>query len=190
KGELRMQSLTFDDAGMYQCIAENKHGIIYANAELKIVASPPTFELNPMKKKILAAKGGRVIIECKPKAAPKPKFSWSKGTELLVNGSRIRIWDDGSLEIINVTKLDEGRYTCFAENNRGKANSTGVLEMTEATRITLAPLNVDVTVGENATMQCIASHDPTLDLTFIWSLNGFVIDFEKEHEHYERNFMV
>ncbi|XP_041327420.1 contactin-1 [Pyrgilauda ruficollis] len=190
KGELRMQSLTFDDAGMYQCIAENMHGIIYANAELKIVASPPTFELNPMKKKILAAKGGRVIIECKPKAAPKPKFSWSKGTELLVNGSRIRIWDDGSLEIINVTKLDEGRYTCFAENNRGKANSTGVLEMTEATRITLAPLNVDVTVGENATMQCIASHDPTLDLTFIWSLNGFVIDFEKEHEHYERNVMI
>lgn len=49
----------------------------------------PTFEMNPMKKKILAAKGGRVIIECKPKAAPKPKFSWSKGTEWLVNGSRL-----------------------------------------------------------------------------------------------------
>lgn len=64
------------------------------------------------------------------------------------------------------------------------------VNFTEATRITLAPLNVDVTVGENATMQCIASHDPTLDLTFIWSLNGFVIDFEKEHEHYERNVMV
>ncbi|NXX23887.1 CNTN1 protein, partial [Podargus strigoides] len=93
-------------------------------------ASPPSFELNPMKKKILAAKGGCVIIECKPKAAPKPKFSWSKGTELLVNGSRIHIWDDGSLEIINIKKLDEGRYTCFAENNQGKANSTGVLEMT------------------------------------------------------------
>lgn len=37
KGELRIQSLTFEDAGMYQCIAENTHGIIYANAELKIV---------------------------------------------------------------------------------------------------------------------------------------------------------
>lgn len=37
KGELRIQGLTFEDAGMYQCIAENAHGIIYANAELKIV---------------------------------------------------------------------------------------------------------------------------------------------------------
>uniref|UniRef100_A0A7M4ER34 Contactin 1 n=1 Tax=Crocodylus porosus TaxID=8502 RepID=A0A7M4ER34_CROPO len=190
KGDLRIRGLTFEDAGMYQCIAENAHGIIYANAELKIVASPPNFELNPMKKKILAARGGRVIIECKPKAAPKPKFSWSKGTELLVNGSRIHIWDDGSLEILNITKLDEGTYTCFAENNRGKANNSGTLEITEATKITLAPINVDVTVGENATMQCIASHDPSLDLTFIWSLNGYVIDFEREYEHYERSVMI
>ncbi|XP_024056843.1 contactin-1 [Terrapene carolina triunguis] len=190
RGELRIQSLTVEDAGMYQCIAENKHGIIYANAELKVVASPPNFELNPMKKKFLAAKGGRVIIECKPKAAPKAKFSWSKGTELLVNGSRISIWDDGSLEIVNITKLDQGSYTCFAENNRGKANSTGTLEITEATKITLAPTNVDVTVGENATMQCIASYDTTLDLTFIWSLNGYMIDFEKEHDHYERRVMI
>lgn len=41
--------------------------------------------------------------------------------------SRVFIWEDGSLEILNVTRADEGRYTCFAENNRGKANSTGSL---------------------------------------------------------------
>lgn len=40
------------------------------------------------------------------------------------------IWDDGSLEILNVTRADEGRYTCFAENDRGKANSTGSLIVT------------------------------------------------------------
>lgn len=40
------------------------------------------------------------------------------------------IWEDGSLEILNVTRADEGPYTCFAENNRGKANSTGSLQVT------------------------------------------------------------
>lgn len=40
---------------------------------------------------------------------------------------RVFIWEDGSLEILNVTRADEGRYTCFAENDRGKANSTGDL---------------------------------------------------------------
>ncbi|XP_053319068.1 contactin-1 [Spea bombifrons] len=190
KGELKIWGLTLKDAGMYQCIAENHYGIIQANAELKVIALAPTFELNPMRKKALAAKGGRAIIECKPKAAPKPKFSWSKGTELLTNNSRILIWEDGSLEIINITKLDEGSYTCFAENDRGKANSTATLSVTAATKITLAPSNADVTVGENATMQCHASHDPSLDLTFIWSLNGFAIEFDKEDGHYERNTRI
>nr|AAI70294.1 Contactin/F3/F11 [Xenopus laevis] len=186
KGDIIKRGLTLEDAGMYQCIAENIHGIIYANAELKILALAPTFEFTPMRKKVLAAKGGRVIIECKPKAAPKAKFSWSKGTELLINNSRVSIWDDGSLEITNITKFDEGSYTCFAENDRGKANSTGIVSVTAATKITLAPSNADVTVGENATMQCHASHDPTLELTFIWALNGFPIEFDKEDGHYER----
>lgn len=36
KHELRLSELTFDDSGMYQCIAENRHGVIYANAELRV----------------------------------------------------------------------------------------------------------------------------------------------------------
>ncbi|KAI1883426.1 hypothetical protein AGOR_G00231310 [Albula goreensis] len=185
EGKLTFTGLRFDDSGVYQCIAENKHGVIYANAELRVFACAPTFEHNPLKKKLLGAKNGRVVIECKPRAAPRPKISWSKGTELLSNSSRIRIWQDGSLEILNATKMDEGRYTCFAENDRGKANSTGALTITEATKITLAPSNADVTVGENARMQCAASHDPSLDIEFVWSINGRVIDFNREAEHYQ-----
>lgn len=33
---MRFSSLAFDDSGMYQCIAENHHGVIYANAELRV----------------------------------------------------------------------------------------------------------------------------------------------------------
>uniref|UniRef100_UPI003AACDCA7 contactin-1a-like n=1 Tax=Centroberyx gerrardi TaxID=166262 RepID=UPI003AACDCA7 len=185
KKELKFSSLTFEDSGMYQCIAENHHGVIYANAELRVIACSPTFEHNPVKR-VLGAKNGRVVIECRPKAAPKPSFSWSKGTELLSNSTRVLIWEDGSLEILNVTRADEGRYTCFAENDRGKANSTGSLSITEATKITLAPSNADVTAGESARMQCAASHDSSLDITFIWSLDGRVIDLHKNSQHYER----
>ncbi|XP_056243043.1 contactin-1a-like [Seriola aureovittata] len=185
RNEMRFSSLTFDDSGMYQCKAENHHGVIYANAELRVFACAPTFEHNPVKR-VLAAKNGRVVIECRPKAAPKPTFSWSKDTELLSNSTRVFIWEDGSLEILNVTRADEGRYTCFAENDRGKANSVGSLLVTESTKITLAPSNADVKVGENAWMQCAASHDPSLDITFIWSLDGRVIDLHKDGQHYER----
>uniref|UniRef100_A0AAQ5YCE9 Contactin 1 n=1 Tax=Amphiprion ocellaris TaxID=80972 RepID=A0AAQ5YCE9_AMPOC len=148
-------------------------------------ACAPTFEHNPVKR-VLAARNGRVVIECRPKAAPKPTFSWSKDTELLSNSTRVFIWEDGSLEILNVTRADEGRYTCFAENDRGKANSTGSLLVTDSTKITLPPSNADVKVGENAWMECAASHDPSLDITFIWSLDSRVIDLHKESQHYER----
>ncbi|XP_034735560.1 contactin-1a-like isoform X1 [Etheostoma cragini] len=183
--EMRFSSLTFDDSGMYQCIAENHHGVIYANAELRVYACAPTFEHNPVKR-VLAPKNGRVVIQCRPKAAPKPNFSWSKDTELLYNSTRVFIWEDGSLEILNVTRADEGRYTCFAENDRGKANSTGSLLVTDSTKITMAPSNADVKVGEDTRMQCAASHDSSLDITFIWSLDGRVIDLHKDSQHYER----
>ena len=36
---------------------------------------------------------------------------------------------DGTLIIRNVSRSDEGKYTCFAENFMGKANSTGTLSV-------------------------------------------------------------
>jgi hypothetical protein len=36
-GILAIQSVNQSDAGMYQCLAENKYGAIYASAELKIL---------------------------------------------------------------------------------------------------------------------------------------------------------
>ncbi|XP_056091364.1 contactin-1a [Rhinichthys klamathensis goyatoka] len=188
--ELRFTDLAFEDSGMYQCIAENRHGVIYANAELRVFAGAPSFEWNPVKAKLLGARNGRVVFDCRPRAAPRPSITWSKGTELLHNSSRVFIWPDGSLELLNVTKSDEGRYTCFAENDRGRANSTGSLLVTDATKITLAPSNADISAGQSARMECAASHDPTLDLTFIWSLDEHVIDFDRDREHYEHKMDV
>uniref|UniRef100_A0A665TNM8 Contactin 1b n=1 Tax=Echeneis naucrates TaxID=173247 RepID=A0A665TNM8_ECHNA len=179
KGELKFSSLTFDDSGMYQCIAENYWGIKYANAELRVIACAPTFEFNPVKKQLLGAKDGRVVIECKPRAAPRPRYTWTKDKELLFNNSRISINFDGSLEILNATKNDEGTYICFAENDRGKANSS------EATSITVAPEDSEVKVGDEVVLSCSATYDPMLDITFIWAIDFRIIDFNAEWQHYE-----
>uniref|UniRef100_A0A8D2ME68 Contactin 2 n=1 Tax=Zonotrichia albicollis TaxID=44394 RepID=A0A8D2ME68_ZONAL len=185
-GELRFSKLVLEDSGMYQCVAENKHGTVYASAELTVQALAPDFRLNPVKRLIPAARSGKVIIPCQPRAAPKATVLWTKGTELLVNSSRVTITADGTLILQNISKSDEGKYTCFAENFMGKANSTGILSVRDATKITLAPSSADINVGENLTLQCHASHDPTMDLTFTWSLDDFPIDFDKSEGHYRQ----
>uniref|UniRef100_A0A8C2CSD3 Contactin 2 n=1 Tax=Cyprinus carpio TaxID=7962 RepID=A0A8C2CSD3_CYPCA len=181
-GRLRISNLALEDSGMYQCVAENKHGTIYSNAELRA----PDFRLNPVRRLVPAARGGQVKMECKPRAAPKPTLFWSRGTELLTNSTRITVTPDGVLWIYNISRSDEGKYTCFAENYLGKANSTGHLSVRDATKITLAPSNADINQGENASLQCHASHDPTMDLTFTWSLNGVPLDLEEPNGHYRQ----
>lgn len=56
----------------------------------------------------------------------------------------------------------------------------------DATKITLAPSNADVNQGENVTLQCHASHDPTMDLTFTWALNGIPLDLEDSSGPFRR----
>lgn len=58
--------------------------------------------------------------------------------------------------------------------------------LADATKITLAPSSADINLGDNVTLQCHASHDPTMDLTFIWTLDDFPIDSDKPGGHYRR----
>lgn len=50
----------------------------------------------------------------------------------------------------------------------------------------LAPSNADINQGENVSLQCHASHDPTMDLTFTWTLNGVLLDVEGSVGPYHR----
>lgn len=56
--------------------------------------------------------------------------------------------------------------------------------LTEPTKITVPPLNMDATVGESIVLPCEVSKDPSLDPTFKWFFNGKLIDFNRQ-DHFE-----
>uniref|UniRef100_A0A8C6U970 Contactin 4 n=1 Tax=Neogobius melanostomus TaxID=47308 RepID=A0A8C6U970_9GOBI len=126
-GALSISRLTLSDTGMYQCVAGNKHGEVYSNAELRVIAVAPDFSLSQLKSQTLVKVGGDVLIECKPKMSPWGVISWRKGTEPLRETNRVNILESGNLRIWNATKTDSGVYTCMARNQFGLASSTGSL---------------------------------------------------------------
>ncbi|XP_051777292.1 contactin-4-like isoform X1 [Erpetoichthys calabaricus] len=185
-GALTISALNLLDSGMYQCVAENKYGEIYSTAELRVIAVAPDFSENRLKRLSMVKVGGEVVIHCKPRMSPRGIFSWSKGNEALRENERISVLEDGSLRIVNVTKADDGSYTCVARNQFGEASSSGTLVVKDATVITGPPSDMDVTVGESIVLPCQVSHDISLDPTFTWSFNGEPIDFRRDGDYFEK----
>ncbi|XP_046896798.1 contactin-4 [Hypomesus transpacificus] len=185
-GVLTINSLRLADIGMYQCVAENKHGRVFTNTELRVIAIAPDFSQNLLKPQTLARQGGDVLIECRPKMSPHGMISWRKGKEALRESHRVTVLDNGSLRIANVSKMDAGLYTCVARNQFGVASSAGSLLVKEPTIITSPAGHLDVTVGESIVLPCQVAHDPSLDLKFTWFFNEQLIHFGIHGGYFER----
>uniref|UniRef100_A0A3P9PX63 Contactin 3b n=1 Tax=Poecilia reticulata TaxID=8081 RepID=A0A3P9PX63_POERE len=185
-GALSITALNLSDSGMYQCVAENKHGSVYSSAQLMVLASAPSFSRSPLKALLKARSGSEVTLECKPQASPPAISLWKKGNEILLRTERITLLPNGTLKIANVTKRDAASYTCIAKNQFGTASATGKLLITEPTRITIRPTNMEIIVGESIVLPCQITSDPALDVSFSWAFNGQLIDFQRDGDHFER----
>ncbi|XP_061901741.1 contactin-4-like isoform X3 [Entelurus aequoreus] len=185
-GALSISRLTLSDTGMYQCVAGNKYGEVYSNAELRVIAVAPDFSHNQLKSQTMVKVGGDVLIDCKPKMSPWGVISWRKGSEPLEDSKRVSILVNGNLRIWNITKSDDGPYTCMARNQFGVATSTGTITVKEPTIITTLPVTLDVTVGESVVLPCQVSHDPSLELKFTWFFNEQLIHFGSHGGFFEK----
>uniref|UniRef100_A0A3Q3KPI9 Contactin 3a, tandem duplicate 2 n=1 Tax=Monopterus albus TaxID=43700 RepID=A0A3Q3KPI9_MONAL len=178
-------SLTLSDAGMYQCVAENTHGVIYFAAELMVLGRMAF--ISPLNHQtLLKAKAGTTVaLGCKPQAYPIASILWKKGNLPIHTNDRITLSPDGTLRLANVSKSDAGSYTCFARNRFGMSSTTGRLLVTGKypTRIIQGPVDMEIIVGESIVLPCQVGSDPVLDVSFSWAFNGQLI--AKGDGHFE-----
>lgn len=108
EGTLIFKNPTKTDEGLYQCLAETKHGVTTTHANLKLMfIDNPEFEL----KKHKPEEGRMYKLDCKvPKSYPKPEIVWlytslsDPSASRNILDRRITVSPDGDLYFTNVTK--------------------------------------------------------------------------------------
>ncbi|KAL7854727.1 hypothetical protein SRHO_G00169170 [Serrasalmus rhombeus] len=123
-GSLQIFNLTEEDAGIYQCLAENVNDSIEAQAELTVQV-PPQFLKRPVN--TFAHEAMDVVFECEVTGSPAPTIKWVKNGDAVIPSDYFRIIKEQNLQVQGLVKSDEGFYQCLAENEAGNVQVSAQL---------------------------------------------------------------
>ncbi|XP_065529106.1 neuronal growth regulator 1 isoform X3 [Lathamus discolor] len=122
---LDIYGITRDQAGEYECSAENDVSVPDVKKVKVTVNFAPTIQELKSSGVVL---GGNGLIRCEGAGVPAPVFEWYKGERKLINGQQgitIKNYSTRSLlTVTNVTEEHFGNYTCVAANKLGTTNAS------------------------------------------------------------------
>uniref|UniRef100_A0A452HAW9 Neuronal growth regulator 1 n=1 Tax=Gopherus agassizii TaxID=38772 RepID=A0A452HAW9_9SAUR len=122
---LDIYGITRDQAGEYECSAENDASVPDVKKVKVTVNFAPTIQELKSSGVML---GGNGLIRCESAGVPAPVFEWYKGERKLINGKHgitIKNYSTRSLlTVTNVTEEHFGNYTCVAANKLGVTNAS------------------------------------------------------------------
>lgn len=134
-GQMSVTRIEEFDRGHYKCIAKNSAGIAEEETRIDVVVKPKIFELWNVTVEVHK----EAILRCKARGFPPPVITfrrWGSVEEFRtgnqLNDDRIILEQTvdhelgestGSLYITDITRSDDGLYTCVARNKGGAAFS-------------------------------------------------------------------
>ncbi|XP_021368122.1 neuroglian-like isoform X1 [Mizuhopecten yessoensis] len=171
---LTFQNLDKQDSQVIQCLATNKHGTLWADVYLNVLAYAPEITSGPGQ--LTVAERQSVTLTCVNDGKPQPVLTWNKGAQIL-RGTRYT-QTGSSITIADVSSGDGGTYTCAATNVYGTKSSTGSLTVRKRTRIVSAPLDKNVTYPSPVIFKCQAFTDSAEsdNLKISWLKDGVPFD--------------
>ncbi|KAG8440765.1 hypothetical protein GDO86_006487 [Hymenochirus boettgeri] len=147
--------------GRYICTTQDSFGSLMGRTGTLRLASFPSFHQQPESQSVMMNALAR--FECGVSGLPPPQITWQKNQDPIPTEPRFFTLPSGVLQISVVQKDDEGLYRCVATNElRTSYSSEAYLSVqqdvktVEELKITKAPQNLTVEVGESAILECVA----------------------------------
>ncbi|XP_071959591.1 uncharacterized protein [Antedon mediterranea] len=178
-GNLMIRHVREEDAGSYRCIAENIANRRKSDPGVLSVLSLPeqgsTFSCSPVSK--MAHIGDTVTFCCQVDPIPgatQPSIYWHKANQAPlypgVENGRRSVLEDGSLQIRDVTKGDEGLYLCTVDGRQAisaQANLRVVDSVELPPIIKVCPYNQTLFVDTIAWLRCEVEGTPQPEVRWL-----------------------
>ncbi|XP_037123197.1 neural cell adhesion molecule 1b isoform X4 [Syngnathus acus] len=179
---LQIRIIKKTDEGSYTC-----EGRLMARGEIdlrviKVVVNVlPIIRVWKSEVNATADVGQAAMLTCAVDGYPEPMVTWTRNQIPLEAGEKYAFNEDGSeMSIMDVSKLDEGEYTCIAKNKAGETDQELSLRVFVKPKITYIVNQSTSEMEEQVMLTCEASGDPTP--TISWSYGNRVFtDGEQAH---------
>ncbi|XP_077064800.1 neural cell adhesion molecule 1b isoform X2 [Siphateles boraxobius] len=172
---LEIRGIRKTDEGVYTC-----EGRIKARGEvdfrsIKVVVNVlPTIRIRQAETNATADTGFSTLLACDADGFPEPMVTWVRNNIPLESGDKYNFNEDGSeMTIQDVTKLDEGDYSCIALNKAGKSEQELSLKVFVQPKITYLESQTTTEMDERVTLTCEATGDPTPTITWSFGTKVF-----------------
>ncbi|XP_030633946.1 neural cell adhesion molecule 1b [Chanos chanos] len=186
---LQIRGIRKTDEGLYTC-----EGRIMTRGEIDfrvinvVVNVLPTIRIPQAEVNATADMGNSAVLACDADGFPEPTVTWKRNNVPLKKGDKYSFNEDGSeMTIMDVKKLDEGDYTCIAENKAGQREEELSLKVFVRPQITFLENASTTEMEEQIRLTCEATGDPTPSITWSFGTRTFT---EGEQEHLKRIYQA
>ncbi|NP_001360633.1 Ig-like domain-containing protein [Caenorhabditis elegans] len=173
--DLKINSVTTEDAGQYSCIAVNEAGNLTTHYAAEVIGKPTFVRKGGNLYEVI--ENDTITMDCGVTSRPLPSISWFRGDKPVYLYDRYSISPDGSHITINKAKLsDGGKYICRASNEAGTSDIDLILKILVPPKIDKSNIigNPLAIVARTIYLECPISGIPQPDV--IWTKNGMDIN--------------
>ncbi|CAH1247003.1 HMCN2 [Branchiostoma lanceolatum] len=157
-GTLTITTVRGVDEGEYRCLATNTVGRATSSSTLHVQYGPSFTQL-PVDTQALINESP--LLPCQATGDPPPVISWFFDGTPVTDSPKYDISTSGNLQVMGITKADQGVYLCRAENVLGSVEQGALLTVQSLPVFTVTPaVETIVHMGQVLLLHCQAIGDP------------------------------